>query len=176
MSGVRLFSALVPPADAVRSLREALDGVPGHAEPGAAGLRWIPPHQWHITLGFYGADDPQVRADHLGTTLAGLTAREVRLTGSGTFPGVLWVGVDGNLGELATATKAATEAESGDRPFHPHLTIARHRDRLGSENVANALARYRGPSWTASEVVLFASEPGPQYTPIERFGLVEHMR
>jgi 2'-5' RNA ligase len=168
VSGVRLFSALVPSAEAVRSLRDALDGVPGDAA--AAGLRWIPSHQWHITLGFYGADDPQVRADHLGTTLAGLPAREVRITGAGTFPGVLWAGVDGNLADLA----AATQAEADDRPFHPHLTIARHRDRLRPESLAHALARYRGPSWTATGVVLFASEPGPRYTPIERFGLVEH--
>ncbi|SFB55638.1 2'-5' RNA ligase [Amycolatopsis marina] len=164
--GVRLFSALVPSAEAVRSLREALDDVP------EAGLRWTPPSQWHITLGFYGVDDPQARAGQLRTSLTGLPAREVRLTGTGTFPGVLWVGVDGNLADLATAT----EAKADERPFRPHLTVARNRDRLRPESLADTLAGYRGPSWTATEVVLCASEPGPRYTPIERFGLVEHVR
>jgi 2'-5' RNA ligase len=161
---VRLFSALVPSADAVRSLRAALDGI---SETDQGSLSWTTPRQWHVTLGYYGVDDPVARTARLRTALAGLPPRPVCLRGAGTFPGVLWIGVDGDLDGLA----AATAADGDERPFRPHLTIGRRRDRTRPDSWARALGDYRGPGWTAGEVVLFASEPGPRYLPVERFTL-----
>lgn len=159
-----LFSALVPSADAVRSLRVGLEDEPRVPLPQ---LRWDPPDRWHVTLGFYGAEDPASRADRLRVALTGLAPRQVRLRGAGTFPGVLWIGVDGDLADLAQAARA----DDDRRPFRPHLTIARGRDRARPDAWARALDGYRGPGWTAAEVVLFASEPGPRYVPVERFTL-----
>ncbi|WP_216216310.1 RNA 2',3'-cyclic phosphodiesterase [Amycolatopsis aidingensis] len=165
---MRLFSALVPADAAVDSLRAAL----AEAEaPAAGGLRWLPPRQWHITLGFFGEDDPESRADWLATRLAGRPALDLRLAGAGTFPGVLWVGVSADgLAGLA----AAGGADRLGRPFHPHLSVARGHDRGAQRRLLARLRDYRGPWWTATEVVLFASEQdrdGVRYTPIERFGL-----
>lgn len=167
---MRLFSALVPPPDAVRSLRAALEGGPRTP---SSQLRWNPPDRWHVTLGYYGSDDPVSRANRLRTALAGVPPRPLRLEGAGTFPGVLWIGVDGDLDDLAVASEAGDDG----RPFRPHLTIARGSDRAGPAEWARSLDGYRGPRWTAAEVVLFASEPavgnstGPRYVPVERFTL-----
>ena len=46
-----LFSALLPPDDVVEAVAEAL-GDPDD------GLRWEQPERWHVTLAFYGQDDP----------------------------------------------------------------------------------------------------------------------
>ncbi|SFQ05760.1 2'-5' RNA ligase [Amycolatopsis arida] len=187
---MRLFSAVVPPAEAVRSLQAALA-----VAPRGAGLRWVPSGQWHITLGFYGEDDLVARVAWLRRRLAGLPAPALRLTGAGTFPGVLWVGVDGQLTALAAAAGATVDDPTGpasaagttdgttggaagaateDLPFHPHLTLARGRVRSERRRWVDLLAGYAGPRWTATEVVLLSSElgpGGPHYTPVERFAL-----
>ncbi|GAB3477496.1 RNA 2',3'-cyclic phosphodiesterase [Amycolatopsis cihanbeyliensis] len=163
---MRLFSALVPPDPVVESLRTALADAPSDAR-----LRRLPPGQWHITLGFFGEDDPEARAAWLRPRLAGRPMLDLRLAGAGTFPGVLWVGVrSAGLDALA----GASGADELDRPFHPHLTVARGHDPGARRRLLSRLRDYRGPWWTATEVVLFASErggDGMRYTPIERFGL-----
>ncbi|PXY27981.1 RNA 2',3'-cyclic phosphodiesterase [Prauserella muralis] len=166
---MRLFTALLPPPQVVASLRDELARHP--RDEGSGVLRWTGPAQWHLTLGFYGRDDPVARAHWLRERLAGLPAPTVRLTGAGTFPGVLWTGVQAaGLAELA----AAVRPESEDREFRAHLTLARG-DAPGALAVwTRLLAGYRSPRWTAGEVVLMRSDPGPggpAYTTVERFRL-----
>lgn len=112
-----LFSALLPPSRVVESLRTHLDPLREEVpEP-----RWAPPAQWHITLGFYGEDDPEARVEWLGKALAGRSAPTLRLQGAGTFSRVLYLGVySEGLTELAAAAGAEEE-----RPYLPHLTVAR---------------------------------------------------
>src|SRR3954454_12175809 len=110
-----LFSALVPPDDVVEAVTETL-GDPGD------GLRWEPPERWHITLAYYGADDPDTRAAWLADRLAGRPAVDVRLEKAATFPGVLWLTAAGSeLTPLAHAAGAGAEARS----YTAHLTLAR---------------------------------------------------
>lgn len=81
----RLFSALLLPDEVVTSLRRELDNRGGpRAE---QGLRWMPVEEWHITLGFYGLDDPRARAEWLRHRLAGSPPPTLRIDGSGTFRG-----------------------------------------------------------------------------------------
>ena len=60
--------------------------------------------------------------------------------------------------------RAAVQLE--DRPYRPHLTVGRRVDRA-------ALADYRGPTWTASEVELVRSDLGREvrHTVLERYAL-----
>jgi 2'-5' RNA ligase len=161
-----LFSALLPPDDVVEAVTAAL-GEPGD------GLRWEPPERWHVTLAYYGQDDPDARAAWLGERLAGRGAVRVRLEKAATFPGVLWLTVAGpELTPLAHA--AGADAET--RPYRAHLTLARFpREEPGratrwTERLAGFTSRY----WPATRVVLMTSEREPgrsRYRVIRSFGL-----
>jgi RNA 2',3'-cyclic 3'-phosphodiesterase len=160
-----LFSALLPPAEVVESLRAELSAL----EP-PEGVRWFEPDLWHVTLGFYGeAEDAGARAGWLRERVAGLPAPTLRLEGAGTFSHVLYVGVYGDgLNELAVAAGAGQE-----RPYLPHLTLARSRVEVPPE-LPRRLSGYASRAWTATEVVLMSSDrtaEGARYSVVERFGL-----
>ncbi|MQA11871.1 MAG: RNA 2',3'-cyclic phosphodiesterase [Pseudonocardiaceae bacterium] len=164
----RLFTALIPPAEALDDLAGALAGVGSEAST----LRWSTREQWHITLGFFGdADDPEQRIPWLHARVSGLAAPELRLAGVGSFPGVLWVRAspadEHATGQLLSVAEAAGASHAGKRrPFRPHLTIARWKRAPGiarvAASVAEALAGYRGPSWRPADVALIRSQPGPE--------------
>ncbi|WIX74873.1 RNA 2',3'-cyclic phosphodiesterase [Amycolatopsis carbonis] len=162
---MRLFTALRPPADVVAAVALSL------GEPGP-GLRWSPPADWHVTLAYYGEADPDERAAELGPALAGRPAVEVRLTGPGTFPGVLWLGV---AGDGLTRLAEAAGVDQEERPYRAHLTLARYprerRDAAGPWT--RRLAGFSSREWTAREVVLMGSAGtvGPRYRELLTFPL-----
>lgn len=169
---MRLFSALLLPSVVVTSLLRELDSHGGMRE--EPGLRWIPVSQWHVTLGFYGLDGPAGRARWLRDRLAGTRPPTLRVEGGGTFRGVFWCQVRGvGLDELAEATRP----DDDDRDFRGHLTLARGRRQPALERWRRRFAGYRGPEWTATEVVLMRSdrdERGYRYAVVERFPLGSH--
>jgi RNA 2',3'-cyclic 3'-phosphodiesterase len=153
---VRLFSALWPSEAALAHLDRAVRqvGLP-------TGVRRTGQGHWHVTLGFYGNDASQAeRATFLDGQLAGLAAPTLRLAGAGTFPGVLWVGVEPvTAGDREALRRLAVAAGAGRR-FQPHVTVARWRlDQPGDLMVAQ-LAAYRGPSWRAESADLVHSAQG----------------
>ncbi len=168
---MRLFSALVPPAP-------VLDDLAGWLPARTAGLppelRWTPRQRWHITLGFFGDDDDPVRrAKWLRRRAEGRPAPTLRLAGGGTFPGVLWAGVqtrdDRLLAQLARAAGAGREG------FRPHLTLARWRSGRADKDVLTAaVAGYTGDWFTPDAVLLVRSDNtsgGPTYTTVDRLPL-----
>ncbi|MEV4599667.1 RNA 2',3'-cyclic phosphodiesterase [Amycolatopsis sp. NPDC049253] len=166
---MRLFTALRPPPDVVAAVALSLGESLG--EPGP-GLRWSPPADWHVTLAYYGEADPEERAAELVPALAGRPPVDVRLTGPGTFPGVLWLGV---AGEGLTRLAEAAGADQEERPYRAHLTLARYaRDRRGAaEPWTRRLAGFSSREWTAGEVVLMGSTgtAGPRYRELRTFPL-----
>jgi 2'-5' RNA ligase len=123
----RLFVAAVPPA-------AVLDRVAALPRPEVEGLRWTTRDQWHVTLRFLGrvTDVDAVSAAVEAVTISRCEARigpEVGRFGRR----VLHVPVAG-LDDLAAAVVAGTAAVGEppeDRPFAPHLTLARSRARRG---------------------------------------------
>jgi 2'-5' RNA ligase len=165
-----MFVALVPSAAALEDLGEFL----APREEAGPDLRWTDPEQWHLTLAFL-ADVADRRLDDLTERLARAAARrspfEARLAGGGAFPDaararVLFAAVasDGpELARLATgvrsaATKAGTNPGGGR--FHAHVTLARSRRPLEATRWIRILDTYRGPAWTAGEIVLVESHLG----------------
>lgn len=150
---MRTFTALVPDAAAVEHLAAALATVDGP--------QWIARDRWHITLCFHGdGDDPVARAAWLRERAAGLGPIRLRLASAGTFPGVLWIGVesDGGLAAAAAAVREHAPGHVERHGFTPHLTVARsNRKSLD----ATPLVGYKGPWWTSSELVLMRSERTP---------------
>jgi 2'-5' RNA ligase len=92
---------------------------------------------------------------------------------------VVWIGLRAGT-EAAVALAAQVEAECGRaglapeaRPFQPHLTMARARDRDGSALPPLPPLPVLSP-WRASELVLYSSHlgrPAAVYEPLQRLRL-----
>jgi len=139
---------------------------------------------FHLTLKFLG-NIPEQKVDAIGGALeqavTGLAPFQLEVRGLGVFPNpssarVVWIGFGHS--EALSALQARVERvleelefPPEDRPFRPHLTLAR----LKSKDNLRALQEYlreAGPSATAGtvpvdEVVLFRSDlrpDGARYT------------
>jgi len=189
MGHVRMFAAVVPPEHALDDLEEFL----GPRREAGPGLRWTARDQWHLTVAFMPAV-PERAVDDLLERMARAAARRTpfaaALTGAGAFPDptrakVLWAGVGGlepevELSRLAVGARAAAAKAGADvegRRFHPHLTLARVGRPAEVTRWLRVLETYRGPEWTASELVLVESHLGegprrrPRYEVVETFAL-----
>ncbi|MPY98995.1 MAG: RNA 2',3'-cyclic phosphodiesterase [Actinophytocola sp.] len=164
---MRLFAAIVPPPEVLDALDDELArfGVRSADSP----PRWSGRPLWHLTLAFYGDADLAERTRFVAEQARGRPALRLGLAGAGTFTGVLWTGVEGDveaLGKLAVALRESRD----EKPFHPHLTLARWKRRSAqrpARRIAAALADFRSPRWRADEVVLMSSvrdRHGPTYT------------
>jgi 2'-5' RNA ligase len=171
---MRLFVALEIP-EAVR--REVARRIAGLRErlPRA---KWVDPANLHLTLLFFGqVDDAKVPAlaAALGEAFAKHPPLELRLADAGTFPPrrparVAWIGMEspGDLSGLqADASAAAVEAigfEPEERPFHPHVTLARCESwpRDAADKFVAAFPGTIGQPWTAERGVLMESKLSPR--------------
>jgi 2'-5' RNA ligase len=108
----------------------------------------------------------------------------VRFEGVGFFPNpksarVFWAGVDGgeHLPRLASAIDgvlAGLGIAPEEKPYHPHLTLARASSRPLRELQALLEDKQRFGTMTAREFFLYRSQPqkgGSKYTKLERFVL-----
>lgn len=180
---MRLFAALPLPEAAVERLTKLRLRL---SAPGD-GLRWSSPEQWHVTLQFYGEVE-ETTLSCLERALAGIRAfaPEIRLESFGAFPakGILHVPVELSP-TLMRLHGAVGEASSGcgllpeDRPFRPHITMARSKGKVGARTLQRllhpALPPF-GPSiqWRADELLLIESSLRPEgalYTVRHRFAL-----
>ena len=164
-------------------VRSAIAGLMADLRDRFVGLRWVRPESVHLTLRFLGESSPgqieRVR-DNLGPLAAGCPRAESALRCLGLFPErgsprVLWLGVE--LPEPLVALQAGCEAASvaagfprESRPFSPHLTLGRWRDRAARPELP---AVDLGSS-LLDALVLMRSEPRPEgavYTHLQRFEL-----
>ena len=174
-----------------------LDGVRGFA-PDA---RWVRPESLHITLKFIGERKPeQVEAISERLRRVQGSAIDIRLGGHGFFPTakaprVFWIGIQAGpeLAELAANVDAGV-AELGipreERPFSPHLTLARGGGGSGSpkwrksdgpnstfsvlEKRLAAMGDLDFGAMSAREFILYQSQLSPKgskYTKLQRFPL-----
>ncbi|MDZ5619727.1 RNA 2',3'-cyclic phosphodiesterase [Nocardioides sp. HM23] len=169
----RLFSAIVPPSDAVEHLDAFLEPRRASAE-----FRWTLPEQFHVTLAFM----PSV-ADHLvdeyAERLAGGLARipvpVLRLAGPVAFPNAAETralavglvpeseGADVVLERMAGRARNAAVAvgtEVDGQRFRPHLTIARLRRTADTTNWVRLLETYTGPEWPVLAATVIVSHLG----------------
>ncbi|MDN7122070.1 RNA 2',3'-cyclic phosphodiesterase [Nocardioides sp. ChNu-153] len=169
---MRLFTALVPPADVLEHLDDFLD-----VRRAAADLRWSRPENLHVTLAF-AADVEEWRVDEVLERTAAAAARRTpfttRVAGGGAFPHpdaaqVLWAGLaldeptGAELEALARGARAAVAtagaAVDGTR-FRPHLTVARAGRPRQLSDWVRLLDAYEGPEWAVDEVAVVASHLG----------------
>lgn len=158
-SSLRLFIA-VELSDAARN---AVSGVIDRVvESGVKNLRPVRAETMHLTLKFLG-DVPSGRIEDLVEAIRAValtdTSFALTLSGAGVFPSpartrVLWLGIGGDttaLGELHLGIEDAVASLGFARdrkPFSPHLTVARLRDRASRADrsfAAEALASVPHP-------------------------------
>ena len=163
--------------------------------------RWVRPESMHVTLKFIGEQSPeQVEAITERMRRVEGRAFDIHPAGYGFFPTVkaprvFWIGIQAapQLSELAEIVDMAV-AELGnpreDRPYSPHLTLARASGRPGSpkrqkgdapnqvfavlEKRLAALGELDFGTMTAGEFILYQSQPSPggsKYTKLQRFPL-----
>lgn len=147
--------------------------------PELRGLRFTPEHQLHFTLKFLGEiDEDRVEPASRATAAAvrGIAPFRLALEGLGAFPArgpsrVLWAGCgagDEQLSRLAAAVEAAFGAEGfarDERPFSPHLTLARVRNPEAGRRLARVLPDVPAEPFGTTAVtalVLFRSELTPR--------------
>lgn len=123
-------------------------------------LRWVDPTGIHLTLAFLGElSDGQLEKAMAAAQYAATASRPFayRLSGLGTFgprrqPRVLWMGISEPSGALHLAQSALALAleqqgfPAEQRPFSPHLTLARIKSPLTSEQLQllqQLLSRYQ---------------------------------
>jgi len=178
-----LFTALDLPAEVVHNLEQLLRQI----RP-AARIHWSPPANLHITTKFIG-EWPEERLAELQETLAGLPKRPtipVRVRHVGFFPNPhsprnFWCGIDApGLPELAADTGRATAAlgiASEQRPYSPHLTLARIKEKLNLQPLREAIAAQPSLDFGQFEVAsffLYRSQlrpTGSVYTKLAEFPL-----
>jgi 2'-5' RNA ligase len=137
------------------------------------GLRWSSPESWHITLQFLGATT-ELQYACLVERLESLidVAVPIRIEGLGFFDraGVFFVGVPVSP-QLTSLQQSVTHATSQcglvpeDRPYHPHITLARQKGQSGGirslKSRVDAMADQRFSAFSAHELLLYESFLGP---------------
>jgi RNA 2',3'-cyclic 3'-phosphodiesterase len=149
---IRAFIAITPPATLQQTLAEVRQ-VFQHLSPS---WRWVTPNHMHLTLKFLGnVPDESVSSllQAMAQAAQDQTVFPLRARALGCFPQpararVLWAGLDDPgqaLGRLqarliAALTPLGFPAE--ERPFHPHLTLARAQNGVRSNQLLSMLQKY----------------------------------
>ncbi len=184
MPGYRSFVCIELPEEIKKKLAE----LQSRLRPLARGaVSWPKPEGLHLTLKFLGDVDPgrlDAAADALLAGCAESHGFQVSLRGTGGFPDlraprVLWAGLSEPSGELEKLQLRMEQAFRAngfapeERPFSPHLTIAR----VKAPREVAALARQwqatvvENLCFSVQEVVLMRSDLRPEgavYTPLRR--------
>jgi 2'-5' RNA ligase len=149
--------------------------------------RWTRTDKFHLTLKFLG-EIPKERVESLSRAAAratvSLTPCKLIIEDAGAFPQsgppkVLWLGVtdiEGGLTDLHARLEDECEKEGfpkEQRPFHPHLTLARFRESQGTRPLASLHKEigFAPVEISVRELLVIRSElsdAGSKYTVVSR--------
>ena len=183
---LRTFVAMHLTDDVRRSVRDLQDQL--RKELAISGVKWTRIEQVHLTLKFLGSVDDTATEGLTAALRRACVGQEMfrfRLERLGGFPDlrfprIVWLGVSGET-ERLDSLQAQIERETApfsshteQRPFHPHLTLARVKqvspsERSHLEQLLKARQLSALGNWTVREVVLMKSvlaSEGPTYTPL----------
>lgn len=185
---MRLFVAVNPPTILRQQLAKRI--APLHR---ISGIRAVAGDAVHITMSFLGhVEEARVPEVHDAVAQAAGASRPftLRISGTGAFPNVRrprvwWVGVEpstalARLHEDLATRLAGAGFKAEERPFEPHLTVARVRDQTPRTAVSQMLDvattfEFDG-TFEVRTLDLMRSElrrDGPRYTVITAAPLAE---
>ncbi|HEX5411948.1 MAG TPA: RNA 2',3'-cyclic phosphodiesterase [Terriglobia bacterium] len=180
---MRAFIAIELPA----FIREALAREQARFSTVATDARWTRPEGIHLTLKFLGeiSDRQQAQVKDALGRMESFEKFTVRVHGLGFFPNaksprVFWAGVEAppDLARLAAQVDSAMAHlgfPPGDRPFKPHLTLARFKAPRPQRDLEAQVASEDIPtlgSFEVSEFFLWQSRlrpGGAEYHKVARF-------
>ena len=174
----RLFVAVPIPAAVATRIGAVVGDVRDGLGPDGTRVRWVQMEGLHVTIRFLGPTAPE-RVDGVAAAVVAAAGVidgpfEVRIGGAGSFPDparprALWLGIRAGaevLGRLSAALTAELSADGwalDERPFRPHLTIARTDGvQVGAEAGRRlvAAAAELDLAFDADRVVLYRSHLG----------------
>jgi len=132
---MRLFISIELPDE----IKQGIARVQEELRKAGANAGWTRPEGIHLTLTFLG-ETPEEKVQEVMAALTGAAkgsgSLKLEVAGAGAFPSaknprVLWVGVTGDTGRLASLQAAVEDVmekagfEREARKFSPHLTLAR---------------------------------------------------
>ena len=153
-------------------------------------ITWVTAERLHVTVRFIGHVD-EAKADAIRAVLEpplALHSFDLTVSGVGAFPPkgsprVVWAGLTAGRDQLLTVERSVSErlAHAGvpreERPYRPHLTLARVREAAGlrSAPLVDALRDVSLGTTSVDAITLFESRlspTGPTYVPLARTPLV----
>jgi 2'-5' RNA ligase len=153
-------------------------------------VKWVDLNQVHVTLAFIGDTSEGTIKDiseMLAVSCKGFGEIEFRVAGVGVFksitdPRVIWAGIGNNrrLTQLeALISGGLKELGLGleEKPFRPHLTLARIRTLKDQKVLGTLISDYENVVFQESrisEVIYFESilqQTGPLYVPMKKVRL-----
>jgi len=186
----RTFVAVRFSSEVVSELARLEDGLKDSIG-SRARIKWVEPHNIHLTLQFLG-DVEQALFPKLSGGLSGaygdVDPFEVTLAGTGSFPSprkprVVWAGIQTGAHELKrllACTLTVTEPfgfKRENRPFRAHVTLGRVKDPRKSSDISTQLEKMGAVELGKCQidsVHLVTSElkpSGPIYTTLDSFTL-----
>ena len=155
-------------------------------------ITWVTPERLHITIRFIGNVD-DTRVDGIRAALAlplALDCFDLTIAGIGTFPPkgaprVVWAGLSGGRDRLDAIERTVSErlARAGvpreERPYNPHVTLARVREAAGLRSVqlVGSLRDIELGTTSVDTITLFESRlspKGPTYVALARTPLARN--
>ncbi|HKV63819.1 MAG TPA: RNA 2',3'-cyclic phosphodiesterase [Candidatus Acidoferrum sp.] len=180
---MRLFVALEIPSTIRENLKELVKTLRAVSPQ----TRWVRPENLHVTLKFIG-EVPEIKLAAIRAALAQVRSEQsatLDFRGLGFFPNekqprVFWAGIEAssNLKTLAADIDKALEAVDiirEQRPFSPHLTLARFESQRVTDKLRTAIqenARRDIGSLYINRFHLIESKlkpSGAEYTTVESF-------
>ena len=153
-------------------------------------MKWVDPHQFHITLQFLGnVENSEIGPinESLNKVTGNFSGLSLELAEFGVFknlhnPRVFWIGFKA-CEELAVLRKAVEDEmaifgfEKSYKPFSPHFTIARIKMLKQSHKLKEIIDLHRGKVLQVleiKEIILYESilkPEGPEYNVIKKHSL-----
>jgi len=191
MEQIRSFIAIELPGE----IRQALAELQARLQTGnQPSVKWVDPHGIHLTLKFLGsiaANKTGAITGAMEEAVRDITPLSLEVKGLGVFPNfkrvrVVWIGVEGDIpqlrqlqGRLESSLVPLGFARE-TRPFTPHLTLARVREKASpveQQNFGQAIASTSFETahhFTVDRIDLMRSQlttEGAIYSQIKNVGL-----
>jgi len=175
-------------------IRSALAQIQSHLKYAGGDVKWVEPHNIHLTLKFLGeiseekSEKIKSILDEIGkaTNPFEITIKDIGAFPKIEYPRVIWVGLDKGANESRVLAEKIDESlskigfQKETRPFASHLTIGRVRSSKNKEALKEKI--FSSPQSTVhspqliSSVILFKSTltpKGPIYTKLHEARLVK---
>ncbi len=181
---LRLFVAWSVPVEVRKEIQSVVRPLQAELPP----CSWVRPQAYHITFAFVG-DQPEAVVEKLseavGPAAASCAKFEAVLRGAGFFPSsrrprVGWLGFEPQqpMVELGKAIGDAVRSAGlpvDDKPFRPHLTLVRTKDRWSCPQASKLLQSFeswKSQTMSVDHVSIYSSQLDPSgavHTELGRF-------